>query len=608
MRTNLHNLAIIAHVDHGKTTLVDGLLRQSGLIRSGQMMPERAMDSFDQEKERGITILAKCTSIAWGDHRLNIIDTPGHADFGGEVERILGMVDGVLVLVDAAEGPMPQTKFVLTKALAQGLRPIVVINKVDRPDARIEEVLDEVFDLFVLLGASDEQLDFPVLYASGRDGWATTESGSTGENLSPLLDKIVEHVPPPSVKTEGPFSMLVTLLSYDPYLGRVLTGKVYQGVGQINRQVKAFRQGVASVEQARLTKLLAFRGLERVPVETVEAGDIISVAGFAKATVGDTLGDLELVDPLPSLPIDPPTLSMTFGVNTSPFAGREGQKLTSRVLRDRLWREAEGNVAIRVAESAEAEAFEVSGRGELQLGVLIETLRREGYELSISRPRVLYKTDDVTKERLEPLEEVVIDVDDEYTGGVVEKMNLRKGDMQEMKPSGSGKTRLVFICPSRGLMGYLGEFLTDTRGTGVMSRLFHGYGSYRGDIPQRTRGVLIANATGKSNAYALNGLEERGVLFIEPGVDVYEGMIVGEHSRDNDLEVNPLKSKQLTNMRASGKDEAIRLSPPRLLSLEQAMSYIGDDELMEVTPGALRLRKRFLDPNERKRQKRLTPS
>lgn len=601
---HIRNIAIIAHVDHGKTTLVDGLLRQSGTFRDNQVLKERVMDSNALEQERGITILAKCTSVEWTGYRLNIIDTPGHADFGGEVERILGMVDGVLVLVDAAEGPMPQTKFVLTKALKLGLRPIVVINKVDRPDARVDEVLNEVFDLFALLDATDEQLDFPTLFASGRQGWATASQGERGENLKPLFDMIVKHVPAPRAQEQGPFAMLITTLEYDPYLGRVLTGKVHQGLGRVNMPVRALNRQNPSVEQARLTKLLAFRGIERVPVDTVCAGDIVAVAGLEEATVGDTIGDMDLATPLQALPVDPPTLAMTFSVNTSPFAGREGNKLTSRMIRDRLMREAEGNIAIHISETPDQDAFEVAGRGELQLGILIETMRREGFELSISRPRVLYQEDPHTGERLEPLEEVVIDVDDAHTGVVVEKMSVRKGDMTDMRPSGGGKTRLTFICPARGLIGYLGEFLTDTRGTGVMSRLFHGYGPYRGAIPQRRNGVLISNSQGVAVAYALCNLEERGVLFMGPGTEVYEGMILGEHSRENDLEVNPLKAKQLTNFRAAGKDEAIRLTPPRLFSLEDAMSYIEEDELLEVTPQSIRLRKTLLDPNLRKRQQR----
>ncbi|MBM3580708.1 MAG: translational GTPase TypA [Alphaproteobacteria bacterium] len=598
----LRNIAIIAHVDHGKTTLVDALLRQSGAFRAHQRVAERALDSGDLERERGITILAKCTSVLWGDVRINIVDTPGHADFGGEVERILCMVDGALLLVDAAEGPMPQTKFVTAKALKFGLKPIVVINKVDRPDARVDEVLNEIFDLFVALDASPEQLDFPVLYAVGRDGWASTDSATKGENLAPLFDRIVAHVPPPKVEPDKPFSMLVTTLEYDSFLGRVLTGRIQSGSVAPNTTVKALARDGREIERARLTKLLLFRGLRRDAAERAEAGDIVAIAGLSTASVADTVCALEVDTPIHAEPVDPPTLAMTFSINDSPFAGQEGSKVTSRQIRERLWREAEGNVAIRVRETADAEAFEVAGRGELQLGVLIETMRREGYELSISRPRVLIREDNGQK--LEPMEEVLIDVDEAFAGIVVEAMSVRKAELREMRPSGGGKTRLSFLAPSRGLIGYHGEFLTETRGTGVMSRLYHGYGPWRGAIPGRRNGVLISNATGETVAYALNNLEGRGALFVDPGVKVYAGMIVGEHSRDNDLEVNPLKTKQLTNIRAAGKDDAIRLTPPRRLTLEDAITYIADDELVEVTPRSIRLRKRLLDPNARKRAER----
>ncbi|MCC7015624.1 MAG: translational GTPase TypA [Rhodospirillales bacterium] len=598
----LRNIAIIAHVDHGKTTLVDALLRQSGAFRAHQKVAERAMDSGDLERERGITILAKCTSVVWGDTRINIVDTPGHADFGGEVERILGMVDGVLLLVDAAEGPMPQTKFVTAKALKFGLRPIVVINKVDRPDARPDEVLNEIFDLFVALEASPEQLDFPVLYAVGRDGWASADAAAKGENLAPLFERIVAHVPAPTVEADKPFSMLVTTLEYDPFLGRVLTGRIQSGAVAPNTTVKALARDGREIGQARLTKLLLFRGLQRQAAERAEAGDIIALAGFATASVADTVCALEVATPIQAEPVDPPTLAMTFSINDSPFAGQEGSKVTSRQIRERLWREAEGNVAIRVRETENADAFEVAGRGELQLGVLIETMRREGHELSISRPRVLFREEG--GQRLEPVEEVLIDVDEAFAGIVVEAMSVRKGTLREMRPSGGGKTRLSFLAPSRGLIGYHGEFLTETRGTGVMSRIFHGYGPWRGAIPGRRNGVLISNAIGETVAYALGNLEGRGALFVGPGVKVYEGMIVGEHSRGNDLEVNPLKAKQLTNIRAAGKDDAIRLTPPRRLTLEDAITYIADDELVEVTPKSIRLRKRLLDPNARKRAER----
>ena len=600
----IRNLAIIAHVDHGKTTLVDALFQQSGVYRDNQRVAERAMDSNELEKERGITILAKCTSIVWEGHRLNIVDTPGHADFGGEVERILSMVDGVLVLVDASEGPMPQTKFVVAKALRQGLKPIVVINKADKPDARPYEVHEEVFDLFAALDANDEQLDFPTLYASAKEGWAIETLEDPKTNLTPLFDAIVKHVAVAEGDANAPFSMLVTTLESDPYLGRILTGRIRSGTATMNAPVKALDREGKILEQTRLTKLLAFRGLERVPIQEAMAGDIIAVAGFAKATVSDTICVPEVMEPLKSLPIDPPTLAMTFCVNDSPFAGKEGKKVTSRMIRDRLMAEAESNVSIKVTETQNTDAFEVAGRGELQLGVLIETMRREGFELAIGRPRVLFKTDESTSQTLEPMEEVQIDVDDEFTGIVVEKMGMRKGEMIDMRPSGGGKTRIVFIAPSRGLIGYQGEFLTDTRGTGIMSRLFHSYAAYKGPIGGRRNGVLISNAMGQTVAYALWNLEDRGMMFVSPGTAVYEGMIIGEHTRDNDLEVNPLKAKQLTNFRVSGKEEAVRLTPPRLLTLEQAIAYIEDDEFVEVTPQSIRLRKALLDPNARKRADR----
>jgi GTP-binding protein len=600
----LRNIAIIAHVDHGKTTLVDQLLKQSGSFRANQQVAERVMDSNDLERERGITILAKCTSVQWKETRLNIVDTPGHADFGGEVERILSMVDGVVVLVDAAEGPLPQTKFVTSKALALGLRPIVVINKCDRPDAQAHEVHDQVFDLFSALGATDEQLDFPTLFASSRQGWAAESLEAERTDLAPLFDLIVKHVPTPKVKAEEPFSMLVTTLEYDNYLGRVLTGRIYTGKATVNMAVKAMHQDGTVVQQARLTKLLAFRGIERIPVDEAEAGDIIAIAGLEDTTVADTICAPEVAAPIPTKEIDPPTLAMTFSVNDSPLAGREGDKVTSRMIRARLMRESEGNVAIRITETEQADAFQVAGRGELQLGVLIEQMRREGFELSISRPRVLFHTDPATGQRMEPIEEVVIDVDEEFTGVVIDKLGQRRGEMTDMRPSGGGKTRVIFHCPARGLIGYHGEFLTDTRGTGVMSRLFHGYAPYKGAIEGRRNGVLIANAPGVSVAYALWYIEERGPLFINPGVDIYEGMIIGEHSRGNDLEVNAMKSKQLTNIRTTSKDEAVRLTPPRQMTLEKAIAYIEEDELVEVTPKSVRLRKALLSPHDRKKASR----
>ena len=603
-RQALRNIAIIAHVDHGKTTLVDELLKQSGAYRANQRVAERAMDSNDLERERGITILAKSTSVEWQGTRINIVDTPGHADFGGEVERILSMVDGALLLVDASEGPMPQTKFVLAKALARGLKPIVVINKVDKPDQRAQEVQNEVFDLFALLDANEEQLDFHTLFASAKQGWASESLDGARESLAPLFERIVQHVPQPVADHDGPFAMLATTLEADPYLGRILTGRIQSGVARVNAPVRALGADGRVIEQGRLTKLLAFRGLERTPIESAVAGDIVAVAGLTEANVADTLAAPEVTEAIPAQPIDPPTLAMTFTINDSPLAGREGDKVTSRLIRARLLREAEGNVAIRVTETEDKDAFEVAGRGELQLGVLIETMRREGYELSISRPRVVLRQGE-DGQRLEPIEEVMIDVDEEHAGVVVEKMSLRKAEMTDLRPSGGGKQRLTFLAPSRGLIGYHGEFLTDTRGTGIMNRVFHSYAAYKGPIPGRRQGVLIAIGRGPAVAYALWNLEERGQLFISPGAEVYDGMIIGEHSRENDLEVNPLKAKQLTNIRAAGKDEAIKLSPPRQMSLEQALAYIADDELVEVTPQTVRLRKRTLDANQRKKEGRL---
>jgi GTP-binding protein len=596
------NVAIIAHVDHGKTTLVDQLFRQSGTFRENQRVEERAMDSGDLEKERGITILAKCTSVEWNGTRINIVDTPGHADFGAEVERILSMVDGVILLVDSAEGAMPQTKFVTGKALALGLRPIVVVNKIDRSDGRPSEVLDEVFDLFVSLDADDEQLDFPTLYASGRDGYASEDIDARSGDLNPLFQKIVDHVPAPGLDASGPFSFLATLLDRDNFMGRVLTGRVQSGTVNVNDPIHALDADGKVVEVGRATKLLAFNGLERVPVDSAKAGDIIALAGLEKATVSNTIADPAVKEPIAAQPIDPPTLAMRFAVNDSPLAGREGSKVTSRMIRDRLMREAESNVAIRVTEAADKDSFEVAGRGELQLGVLIETMRREGFELGISRPRVLFREEN--GQRLEPYETVVIDVDDDYSGTVVEKMQRRKAEMTDMRSSGMGKTRITFSAPSRGLIGYHGEFLSDTRGTGIMNRLFEKYDVYKGPIEGRINGVLISNCTGEAVAYALNALEDRGELFIGSQAKIYEGMIIGENAKPDDLEVNPMKSKQLTNFRSSGKDDAIRLTTPRKMSLEQSIAYIDDDEMVEVTPESIRLRKAILDPHERKKAKR----
>ncbi len=601
---DIRNIAIIAHVDHGKTTLVDQLLKQSGAFREHQQVAERAMDKNDLEKERGITILAKCTSVEWKGSRLNIVDTPGHADFGGEVERILGMVDGAIVLVDAAEGVLPQTKFVVGKALARGIKPIVVVNKIDRQDARADEVHNEVFDLFAALGATDDQLDFPMLYASGRQGWADTEINGARKDLAPMFDLVMSHVPPTNLDKEAPFAMVASILDYDNFLGRVLTGRVEQGRARLNMPVKVMRPDGTVVETGRLTKLMGYRGLDRVQVEECEAGDIVAVAGLTDGTIPDTIGSPEITAPMFSIPVDPPTLAMTFRVNDGPLGGKEGKKVTSRQIRDRLMRESEGNVAIKITESNETDAFEVAGRGELQLGVLIETMRREGFELTIGRPRVLTRKNEETGEREEPYEEVLVDVDEPYSGVVVEKMSRRKAQMQDMRPSGGGKVRLTFLMPSRGLIGYHGEFLTDTRGSGIMNRLFAGYQPWAGPMEGRRNGSLISTEPGEAIHYALFYIQERGTLFVDPGDKVYAGLILGEHSRQNDLEVNPIKEKKLTNVRASGKDDAMLLIPPRRMTLEQAIAYIEDDELVEVTPSAVRLRKRHLDSNERKRAER----
>ena len=605
MTSKLKNIAIIAHVDHGKTTLVDVLLRQSGQFRDNQQVADCVMDSNDLERERGITILAKVTSVVWKDTRINIVDTPGHADFGGEVERILSMVDGVVVLCDAAEGPLPQTKFVSGKALKMGLKPIVVINKVDRPDARAEAVYEEVFDLFVALDATDEQLDFPVLYASGRQGWASTSLEGERTDMAPLFDLICSYVPEPKVEKDKPFSMLVTLIENNPFLGRLVTGRVVSGTVKTNQRVKALDIDSKHVENFRVSKILAFRGIDRVPLDEASAGDIISLAGMTEATVSNTICDAAITQALPAQPIDPPTISMSFSVNNGPFAGKEGTKVTSRMIRERLFREAESNVAMKVKDGLTSDSFEVFGRGELQMSVLIETMRREGFELNIGRPRVLYKTDETTGERLEPIEEVLIDVDQAYSGTVVQKMAIRKGEMISMLPSGAGKVKMTFIAPTRGLIGYHGEFLTDTRGTGIINRLFHGYAPFKGNVEGRRVGVLLAMDTGEATEYDLWKLEERGTIMVLPGTKVYEGMIVGEHNRENDLPVNILKGKKLTNVRASGTDEATKLIPPRILTLEQAITFINDDELVEVTPKSLRLRKAILDPNLRKRAEKI---
>jgi GTP-binding protein len=601
----LRNIAIIAHVDHGKTTLVDRLLQQSGAFRDNQRVAERVMDSNELEKERGITILSKVTSVVWRTVRINIVDTPGHADFGGEVERILNMVDGAIVLVDAAEGPMPQTKFVVGKALKVGLRPIVAINKVDKSDARPQEVVNEVFDLFAALDASEEQLDFPILYGSAKEGWMAISTDAPHESMAPLFDLVLRHVPQPAIEA-GPFRLLGTILEANPYLGRLVTGRIRSGTLRQNQAVKVLRGDGTLIEQGRVSRILAFRGIERTAIETAEAGDIVAIAGLAEGTVADTFCDPEVKSPIAAQPIDPPTVSMTFMVSDSPLAGTEGDKVTSRVIRARLFREIEGNVALRVEETAEKDSFVVSGRGELQLAVLIETMRREGFELSVSRPRVVF-TRDRDGQLLEPIEEVIVDVDEEHSGIVVQKLSERRADLIEMKPSGGGRLRLVFHAPTRGLIGYQGELLSDTRGTAVLNRLFHAYVPFRGEIAGRKTGALISNDRGEAVAYALWNLEDRGPMMIEPGWKVYRGMIVGEHSRENDLEVNVMKGKKLTNIRAAGKDEAVRLTPPIRMTLEKALAWIADDELVEVTPRAIRLRKALLDPHARKRAERAKP-
>ncbi len=595
----LRNIAIIAHVDHGKTTLVDCLLKQSGVFRDNEKTSERMMDSNDLERERGITILAKCTSVFWHDMRINIVDTPGHADFGGEVERILNMVDGAIVLVDAAEGPMPQTKFVVSKALKIGLRPIVCINKIDKPEERHVEVVNEVFDLFANLDATDEQLDFPIIYGSAKNGWMSKDPALKTTDMAALFETVIAHVPPPTVEP-GAFRLLGTTIGADPFLGRILTGRIVAGSVKPNQTVKVLSRTGELVEQGRISKVLAFRGLERMPIEEAKAGDIVSLAGLTKATVADTVCDPSVTQAMPAQPIDPPTLAMTFRVNDSPLAGTEGKKVTSRIIWDRLQKEAEGNVALRISRSSEAERFEVAGRGELQLAVLIETMRREGFELGVSRPKVVMQQGD-NGETLEPIEEVTIDVDDEHSGVIVSKLSERRAEMMDMRPSGVGRTRMVFHAPTRGLIGYQGELLSDTRGTAVMNRIFHEYAPHKGEIRGRHTGVLISNGMGESVAFALWNLEDRGPMMIDPGVKVYEGMIIGEHTRGNDLEVNVLKGKKLTNVRASGTDEAVRLTPPTRMTLERALAYIQDDELVEVTPENIRLRKTLLDPNDRKR-------
>lgn len=601
MSDNIINIAIIAHVDHGKTTMIDALLKQSGEVKEHQEIAIRAMDSNDLERERGITILAKCTSIHWKGHKINIVDTPGHADFGGEVERILGMVDGAIILVDAAEGPLPQTKFVLSKALALNLKPIVVINKVDRSDERAKEVLNEIYDLFLNLDANEDQLDFKVLYASGRSGWSSFNKEEPTTNLHTLLDTVLEEIPVTTCDINAPFSMLSVILEVDHFLGITLTGKVASGVLKPNMNVKALDLDGNLVEMGRVSKVLTFEGLNRVAVDEVKAGDIAILAGLKKATVTNTICAPEVTQAIYATPIDPPTLSINMFVNDSPFAGQDGKKCTSRMIWDRLEKEAEKNIALKVENKGEY--FEVAGRGELHLGVLIETMRREGFEMSISKPKVIFHKEG--DKILEPFEEVTVDCDEEFSGIVIDKITQKKGLMVEMNPHGFGKVRMIFNVPTRGLIGYHSEFLTDTRGTGLLNRCFLEYREYVGNMESRINGVLISNDNGDAAAYSLFHLEDRGKLFIKPGTKVYLGMIVGEHAKDNDLDVNVTKGKALTNMRASGKDDAVKCKPCINFTIEEAITYINEDELLEVTPNYLRLRKRWLDPNERKKNSRL---
>ncbi len=598
----IRNIAIIAHVDHGKTTLVDALLKQTGTFAANEKVADRAMDSNDIERERGITILAKTTGFTYKGQRIIIVDTTGHADFGGEVERILGMVDGVVLLVDAAEGPMPQTKFVLGKALQLGLRPILVINKIDRSDARPDEVVNETFDLFDSLGATSEQLDFPIMYAVGRDGWVSDDYNKPTTTTEPLLDLVLKHVPAASGDESAPFQMLVTIVERNDFLGRVVTGRVMSGTVKKNQPIKALTRTGEEVEKGKVTQLFTFQGLKKVPVDEARAGDIVAIAGLGNAYVSHTICAPEVSTPLAATEIDPPTMMMTFSVNDSPFAGKEGKKLTSREIGARLFAEAETNVGLTVEQGSNAESFKVMGRGELHLGVLIENMRREGFELSVSRPEILFREENGVK--LEPYEDIIVDVDDEFAGVVMEKMGLRRAEMVNMIADHHGKQRLVFVGPSRGMIGYRSEFLTDTRGTGILTRQFKEYGPVKSSPAGRRNGVLVSMATGTATAYILNELEARGVLFIGGGVDVYDGMIVGENSRTDDLEVNPTHAKKLTNVRAAGKDDAIRLTPPRSITLEYALTYIEDDELVEVTPTNIRLRKKGLDANTRKRMKR----
>ena len=603
MSNNIRNITIIAHVDHGKTTMIDNLMKQSGSFRENEVVDERLMDSGELEKERGITILAKPASINWKDSRINIIDTPGHRDFAAEVERVLSMADGALLLIDSAEGVMPQTKFVLAKALKQGLKPIVVINKLDKADQRANEVLDETFDLFVSLDANEEQLDFPVMYASGRSGWASKEVDGPRENLHPLLDLIIEHVKPAELDKTKPFAMLSTLLYADSFLGRSLVGRISQGTAKANQPIKAINLKGEKVDEGKLTKIFRYEGTKKVPIEVGEAGDIVVIAGLEKANVADTICDPELNDPIPATPIDPPTMSITISVNSSPLAGTEGKKLTSTQIRDRLVLEAQNNVGITFSQNTNVDSFVISGRGELMLEILLTQMRREGFEMTVSPPKVLYQQDEAGN-KLEPIEEITVDLDEEFSSKIIDSMNRRKGKLLDLKDTGKDKKRLIFHAPTRGLMGYTSRFLTLTKGTGVINRIFHGYGKFEGEMDGRKNGALISMATGKAVAFAIFNLQARGEMFVTHNDPVYEGMIVGLAPKPGDMIINVMKGKQLTNMRTQGTDENVVLTPVRKMSIAEQLSMLNTDEALEITPKSLRLRKAILNPNDRKKNEK----
>ena len=603
MSNNIRNITIIAHVDHGKTTMIDNLMKQSGSFRENEVVDERLMDSGELEKERGITILAKPASINWQDSRVNIIDTPGHRDFAAEVERVLSMADGALLLIDSAEGVMPQTKFVLAKALKQGLKPIVVINKLDKADQRANEVLDETFDLFVSLDANEEQLDFPVLYASGRSGWASKEVDGSRENLHPLLDLIIEHVKPAELDKTKPFAMLSTLLYADSFLGRSLVGRISQGTAKANQPIKAINLKGEKIDEGKLTKIFRYEGTKKVPIEIGEAGDIVVIAGLEKANVADTICDPELNEPIPATPIDPPTMSITISVNSSPLAGTEGKKLTSTQIRDRLVSEAQNNVGITFSQNANVDSFVISGRGELMLEILLTQMRREGFEMTVSPPKVLFQKDEAGN-KLEPIEEITVDLDEEFSSKIIDSMNRRKGKLLDLKDTGKDKKRLVFHAPTRGLMGYTSRFLTLTKGTGVINRIFHGYGKFEGEMDGRKNGALISMSTGKAVAFAIFNLQARGEMFVTHNDPVYEGMIVGLTPKPGDMIINVMKGKQLTNMRTQGTDENVVLTPVRQMSIAEQLSMLNTDEALEITPKSLRLRKAILNPHDRKRSEK----